>query len=112
MSEQQASDGFVVQAAISGAHPKIPNYPLLPGDLIVPTGLAWHKECPGLSVGGFVLTQEQIDALRPVKFLRRGLDYAVLDGVDDEAVAHGLAEGGASDAAQEAAEAHSNGMTP
>lgn len=74
------SVGFVVTERIEGAHPKHTSYPLLPGDLLVASlDGSWWKECPGIAVGGFVLTDEQVATLREVEFHRNGLQY-ILEG--------------------------------
>jgi len=68
--------GYVVIETIKGAHPKHPNYPLLPGDLLVrEKGRVFAKEAPGICVLGFRLTSEQVASLRPVEFAQCGLTY-------------------------------------
>jgi hypothetical protein len=69
-------NGFVVTTEIQGAHRRMDDYPLLPGDLLVreEDGSYW-KECPGMSVGGFVLTNEQAASLRSVEYQVYGLNY-------------------------------------
>lgn len=73
-------DGFRVTETIEGSHPRLENYPLLSGDLLVqePDGF-WTKTCPGICVLGFVLTSEQEAALEPVQFEARGLDYRIVE---------------------------------
>lgn len=74
-------EGFLVTVAIHGAHPRLPDYPLLPDDLLVREEPGtWMKESPGLAVSGFVLTREQEQSLKPVDFRRRGLLYIKGDG--------------------------------
>lgn len=74
-----STPGFMVTTRIDGAHKTMPTYPLLPDDLLVrEADGTFHKECPGISVGGFTLTDEQIADLKPVEFIARGLDYSVL----------------------------------
>lgn len=70
--------GFRVKAEIRGAQPMHPEYPLLPGDLLVrtPDG-TFMKEAPGLAVGGFTLSPEQESDLEIVHFTRLGLAYDV-----------------------------------
>lgn len=74
------NDGYRVTEEIAGAKPSVPRYPLLPGDLLVkePDG-SYFKECPGVAVGGFLLTPEQEATLEPVKFLRQGLNYQIVE---------------------------------
>lgn len=72
------NEGYQVTERIEDAHPKF-DYPLLPGDLLVPEpDGTYMKEAPGLAVGGFVLTHAQIATLRKVQFHRLGLNYEVL----------------------------------
>lgn len=73
------AQGFLVKEKIEGAHAKLASYPLLPEDLLVrePDG-RFTKECPGIAVKNFSLTEEQIAALVPVKFEVRGLDYTII----------------------------------
>jgi hypothetical protein len=68
-------NGFVVTEEINGAR-RHDDYALLPGDLLVreEDGSYW-KECPGLSIGGFHLTPEQVATLRAVEYQRLGLNY-------------------------------------
>lgn len=79
------NDGFRVTEEIAGAHARLENYPLLPGDLLVIDGPlfaggpnSYTKEAPGICVLGFVLTPEQEALLEPVKFLFNGLDYQII----------------------------------
>lgn len=69
------NEGYVVSEQIDGANPLHPKYPLLPGDLLVRDGATWMKDAPGLAVGGFVLTEEQVATLRRVEFVVHGLTY-------------------------------------
>jgi hypothetical protein len=67
---------FEVQERIDGAHPIHISYPLLPGDLLFRAeDGTWTKECPGLAVTGFVLTDEQVSNLNPREIKRNGLNY-------------------------------------
>lgn len=71
--------GYLVVETIEHAHPKLFTYPLLPDDILV----QWEdgtfvKECPGIAVGGFELTDAQIATLKPVEFEMFGLDYRVV----------------------------------
>ena len=76
-----AAEGCRVVREIAGANRTHPTYPLLPGDLLVQQADgSWMKEAPGLAVGGFVLTPEEVADLQPVGFLRAGLAYTVLKG--------------------------------
>ncbi len=79
--EAYERDGYRVTERIDGAHPRHDRYPLLPDDLLVkhPDG-TWAKEAPGLAVLGFVLTPEQAATLTPVKFVRNGLEYGIIEG--------------------------------
>lgn len=74
--------GFKVTSRIDGGRPDFPDYPdypLLPGDLLVEEADGtFSKEAPGLGVGGFVLTPEQREALRPVRFTRQGLTCQIV----------------------------------
>lgn len=72
-------NGFKVTETIEGAHPLLPNYPLLPGDLLVQdSGGTFMKEAPGIAVGGFQLSHEDIlDRLEEVEFTRHGLEYTL-----------------------------------
>lgn len=72
------TDGFLVTETIRGAHFSIQDYPLLEGDLLMLTeDGTYFKEGPGLGIGGFTLTEEQIATLKPVTFTARGLNYHV-----------------------------------
>lgn len=72
--------GFQVVTEIRGARPDFLTYPLLPDDLIVQdeTGI-WWKLCPGIGIGGFVLTDEQVASLKPVVYEQRHLDFRIID---------------------------------
>lgn len=77
MSEY-SNDGFEVIERIEGAAKSHPDYPLLPGDLLVKElGNTFMKEAPGLALSGLVLTEAQQANLRPVRFARHGLSYAI-----------------------------------
>lgn len=69
-------NGYVVTSEINAARADM-DYPLLPGDLLVleDDGSYW-KECPGMSVGGLRLTDEQAATLRPVEYKVFGLNYS------------------------------------
>jgi len=73
------SSGFLVTARIDNVT-KIPNYPLLEGDLLTldPEG-TFTKECPGTAICNIKLTEEQIASLKPVAFERNHLDYRIVD---------------------------------
>ena len=81
-------EGFLVTETINGAHrnPSLASYPLLPGDIIVKSALEateyWSKECPGVAIGGFILTPEQVATLRPVRFVSNGLSYTIVGEPD------------------------------
>ncbi len=70
-------EGCRVTEEIHGASPHIPDYSLLPGDLLVRDGDTWTKEAPGICVGGFVLSAEQEQTLQPVRFTCIGLTYQI-----------------------------------
>lgn len=67
---------FRVTVALDGRRPDMPGYPLLPGDIIAPSidwdddgneielG-TWMKHAPGIAIGGFVLTEEDLATLEP-----------------------------------------------
>lgn len=60
--------GLRVTERIDGAHPKQPQYPLLPGDLLIEQeDRTFYKFGPGLGIVGFVLTDEQRATLEPVE---------------------------------------------
>jgi len=67
-------DGFVVTEQIDHARPDM-DYPLLPGDLLIKHEGEWWKECPGVAIGGFILTEEQEASLVATEYQARGLDY-------------------------------------
>lgn len=74
----RAGDGYRVTVEIKHAHMKLPNYSLLPGDLLVKQGVqTYAKEAPGLAIIGFVLTPEEEASLEPVTFTRQGLNYTL-----------------------------------
>lgn len=60
-------DQYRVTVRLDGKHPKLEDYPLLPGDLIVWQGVVgkWVKVAPGLGVFGFALTPDDIATLEP-----------------------------------------------
>lgn len=74
-------EGYLVTEKIVGANSKISKYPLLPEDLLTwdEDEAFWWKECPGIQVGGFQLTDEQKATLKFVKFRMVGLNYKVVD---------------------------------
>lgn len=66
-------------------HGKITGYNLLAGDLLVKEENGkWTKECPGTTIMGFELTEEQEAKLRPVDYEHDNLDY-VLTNPEDKA---------------------------
>lgn len=78
-SDGAALDGLRVTKRIDGAHPLHADYPLLPGDLLVrDADGTFTKEAPGLAVIGFMLREEDVVALEPVRFRCAGLSYYVL----------------------------------
>ncbi len=74
-----SAKGLEVTVEIEGAVTKMPDYPLLPEDLLLeqPDG-TYMKVCPGIAVGGIVLTDDQRATLRPVEFRQEGLNFWVL----------------------------------
>jgi hypothetical protein len=68
--------GYVVTETIDRAHRRMDDYQLMPGDLLVreKDGSFW-KECPGMSIGGFHLTDAQIATLRETEYEVHGLTY-------------------------------------
>ena len=65
-----------VTETIDGAHPHFEEYPLLPLDLLRRNeDGTWTKECPGLMVSGFELTEEQEATLIEREFFVDGLNY-------------------------------------
>lgn len=74
------STGYKVTETIEGAHPRLENYPLLSGDLLVKTSpQIYTKVCPGICVTGFFLTAEQEATLKPVQFEAQGLNYRIVN---------------------------------
>lgn len=73
-------NGFLVTQDIVGAHRTMQDYPLHVDDLLVKSeDGSWFKEGPGLGIGGFELTDEQVATLKPVSFQRYGLNYRIMD---------------------------------
>lgn len=74
--------GKMVTKEIRGAHrnPKMEKYALLVGDILVldEKDGSYMKECPGVAIGGFVLTDEQVASLEDVKFENTGLAYRII----------------------------------
>lgn len=61
-------DVFEVQEKTISPHVLHPTYPLLPGDILVEQeDGTFTKTAPGLGLGGFVLTDEQRAALKPLE---------------------------------------------
>ena len=64
-----------VVVRIDGANPKLPDYPLLPGDVLVARRWdgerhgpgTFNKVAPGLCVVGFELTGDQVAACEPAE---------------------------------------------
>lgn len=66
MSYGGTVEGLLVTVQIDGAHPKLTDYPLLPGDLLLSRGGGiYNKFGPGLGIEGFQLTPEQVATLKP-----------------------------------------------
>ena len=58
------SDQFRVVVELNGKHPLHPDYPLLPGDLLVNDPRdGWTKVAPGLGIFGFILTEDDVATL-------------------------------------------------
>jgi len=76
-----AMNGWTVTQKIEHAHALHPDYALYPGDLLVreADGARFTKEAPGLCISGFLLTAEEEETLKPVRFERRGLEYRVIE---------------------------------
>lgn len=78
------TNGFLVTQDIVGAHSTMQDYPLYVDDLLTRSeDGSWFKEGPGLGIGGFELTEEQIATLKPVSFRHYGLNYRILDLEED-----------------------------
>lgn len=70
--------GYLVTEKIEGAHPRMPEYHLQEGDLVVRNrDFTWYKMAPGLGVSGFELTDEQVAKLKPVLYSSDGLSFSV-----------------------------------
>lgn len=69
---------MMVTEDISGAHPKIVKYQLLPGDLLSrESSGTWKKFAPGIMIGGFNLSPEQEETLKVVRWRGSHLLYEV-----------------------------------
>lgn len=85
MSTTQKVQSLVVTKTIEGAHPQHPNYPLLEGDFVRRAGDGtWLKFFPGLSVGGFVLSDEDVQSLQPVWMTEERVLYEVIGPVEPD----------------------------
>jgi hypothetical protein len=51
---------YRVIETMEGRHPQHTDYPLLPGDIITPSRDGWMKHAPGLGIGGFLLSAEDV----------------------------------------------------
>lgn len=70
------TEGFLVTTELSDVHPKYPDFPLLPGDLIIKDEEGkFTKLAPGLGIFGFELSPAQEATLKNTAFVRRGLEY-------------------------------------
>lgn len=70
------SNGLMVKNTIEGAHFRLKNYPLFEGDILVKrTDGTFMKVAPGLAIGGFTLSEEEISELAPVEYSFFGLNY-------------------------------------
>ena len=73
--------GYLVTEEIKGSHhdPKFSGIDLLVDDLLYwdEDSQSWWKECPGLTMGGFVLTPDQVSTLELVEFSNDGLRYTI-----------------------------------
>jgi hypothetical protein len=66
VSYEGVIEGLLVTIRIDGAHPKLPDYPLLPGDLLIKReDGTYGKFGPGLGIEGFELMPEQVMTLEP-----------------------------------------------
>ena len=66
MSYGGVIEGWLVTEPIEAASPKLPDYTLLPGDLLLKReDGTYGKFGPGLGIEGFVLTPEQEASLEP-----------------------------------------------
>lgn len=76
---EKGVQGFVVTQEIENARLH-DDYVLLEGDLLTlqPDGSFW-KVCPGISLGGFFLTDDQTDTLKGVRYIQRHLKFAILE---------------------------------
>jgi len=73
--------GVEVTTQVESANSAIPSYPLNVGDLLYPQpDGTFFKIAPGLSLGGFVLLEEQLEThTRAVNFVQDGLNYRIID---------------------------------
>lgn len=80
MTDHETAPAYKVTETINGAHPTHVDYPLLPGDLLLPCpDGTWTKEAPGLAVGGFVLPKND-PRLTPVTYGKTGpLEYFIAE---------------------------------
>ncbi len=78
---------LVVTEEIRGAHPKLVDYPLLPEDMLqLYTDGRWAKIGPGMLVVGFVLSEEQVQTLKPIWVRSMHLNYHYVGDVDPSEV--------------------------
>lgn len=76
---EQYFTGCLVTEDIVGANPKMPDYVLYKGVLIVQTDDgSWTKLAPGLCLVGLRLTEDQEASLKPVKYESDGLNFHVI----------------------------------
>lgn len=55
---------FRVLSTLDGRKANMPTYPLLPGDIVIQDeDGTWTKHAPGLAIGGFELTAEDVAEL-------------------------------------------------
>jgi hypothetical protein len=53
----------VVLVTMEGRRPDMPEYPLLPGDILRYEEGSWWKVAPGLAIGGFILSDDDVGRL-------------------------------------------------
>ena len=89
MNEFQWSDPYqvmMVTEEMVGRHPRHVDYPLLPGDSIqLYTDGTWAKVSPGMLVGGFELSEEDVQTrMKAVWMQNANLAFHVLGDVEEK----------------------------
>lgn len=83
----EPTQALMVTEEIVGAHPLHVNYPLLPEDIVSrEVDGTWMKHAPGMAVGGFVLSPEQVQSLKVVWMISEHLVYEVYGDVSPDEV--------------------------